>query len=161
MDGVAEKLQAKRVEPPKPAPTSTPPPKLADDRLFETQQELTGSTRNYLKAFGLIVLVLAAAGAALFYFTLPDIGDQVRASRGAEAAVRDSLLLNQKRTATDIVFYKCNGFYWARVGVETRTDVANPLMRVPYYYARLRENGDSWDVAAAPITAPELDRPCN
>ena len=110
-------------EPPKPAPPPQPatPQKprvtLQPDRLFETQEEFAGSSRNYLKLFGIVIVLIVVAAGAFFYFTLPGIGDQVRAPAGAELAVRDNLLTVQKRTATDVVFYQCEGYYWARSGV--------------------------------------------
>jgi hypothetical protein len=132
------------------------------NRLFETTEKVTSSSRNYLKVLGLVgVVVLIAVGAA-FYFMEPGVGDRIVAPRGAEIVVRDHFLLSVKRTATDVVFFKCDGFYWARVGVETRTDLDNPLMRIAAYKAKVSGQGEgTWQVTeATPITSPDLDIPC-
>jgi len=143
-----------------PPVTSSRPGVLQDDRLFETREEFEGSSRNYLKLFAIVVGLVAIAGAAIFYFTLPGSGDQVRGPEGAEDAVRENFLSKQKRTATDVVFFQCDGYYWARVGVETRKDIPNPLFKVGTYAARASKSGDSWEITAAPITSPEQDVPC-
>jgi hypothetical protein len=133
---------------------------LQDHRLFETREEFEGSSRNYLKVFALVVGLVVVLGAAIFYFTLPGIGDQIHAPAGAEDAVRDNLLTKQKRTATDIVFFKCDGFYWARAGVETRKDIPNPIYRIDTYAAKVTQSGEAWDVSAQPVTSPDLNVPC-
>ena len=132
------------------------------NRLFETTEKVSSSSRNYLKVLGVVAIVVVVGVGGLFYFMEPGVGDRVVAPRGAEIVVRDHFLLNVKRTATDVVFFKCDGFYWARVGVETRTDMDNPLMRVGTYKARINGQGEgSWQVTeATPITSPELDTPC-
>ena len=130
------------------------------NRLFQTVKEETPSERKYLKLFGVVVAVVVAIGLATFYLTLPGVGDKVRAPNGLEDAVRDHFLMKQKRTATDITFYQCGDFYWARVGVETRSDIPNPLYHVESYSAHAVLRGDAWDISAAPITSPEMDAPC-
>lgn len=159
-------------EPKKPA-ISVPPPQplpkperlvlqdVEKNRLFETQEEFHGSTRNYLKAFGIVVIVVLAASALIFYFTLPGIGDQVRTPAGLEDAVRENFSTKQKRTATDIVTYQCEGYYWLEVGVETRTDIANPIYKVGTYSAKAEQNaGGEWQITAQPVTSPEKPVPC-
>ena len=82
---------------PKPKPAAQPKASdkhvvLQEDRLFETREEFEGNSRNYLKLLAIVVAVVAIAGAAIFYFTLPGIGDPIHAPAGAEDAVRDNLL---------------------------------------------------------------------
>lgn len=137
-------------------------PVVEKDRLFQTLEETKSSGKKYLTLLGIFGIVVIISGAAFFYFTLPKSGDVVRAPQGLEAAVRDHLLVSEKRTATDITFYYCETFYWARVGVEKRPDIkTNPLYLIDTYKARaiVREDG-AWTVAAAPITSSEMDAPC-
>lgn len=132
------------------------------NRLFETQQEFADSSGRYLKVFGVIAVGILIAGLAIAYVMQPGIGDHVRARDGMEEAVREHMLAVQKRDATDIVFYKCDGFYWARVGVEIRKDIPNPIFRIDKYSARLAQAGEKlWTVTAQPITASQQDIPCN
>lgn len=132
------------------------------DHLFETVEKKTESRRSYAKLFAVVAVAVVIAGFAIAYLTLlPGRGDKVKASTGMELAIRDHFLMVQKRTATDIETYYCGDFYWARVGVETRTDIPNPLLRVRTYAARAVSPADSaWNVTAAPIASPEMDEPC-
>ncbi len=143
-----------------PAVSSSPSGDVEKNRLFQTLNEETPSERNYLKLLGIVVGGVILVGVAVFYFTLPGIGDEIRVSREAELAVRDHFLTKEKRTATDIKFYQCDGFYGARVGVETRTDLPNPLYRIANYTARVARTGDAWNVTAQPVTSPDADKPC-
>lgn len=130
------------------------------NRLFQTLQEETPSERNYLKLLSIVAVAVIIGAAAISYLSLPGVGDQVRVSREVEMAVRDHFLIGEKRTAKDITFYQCDGFYGARVEVETRTDIPNPIYRIPSYSARATANGNAWSVTAQPIASPEMDKPC-
>lgn len=129
--------------------------------LFETVEKKTESSRRYLKLFAVVVIVVIVVGLAISYLTLPGVGDKVLAPTGMEMAIRDHFLTTEKRTAADIEIYYCGEFYWSRVGVETRTDMPNPLLRVGTYAARAAPAGESaWKITAAPITSPEMNEPC-
>ena len=141
-------------------PTATPIPIVEKERLFETLEKETSGARKYLMVFGVVVLLVVAIGGTIAYLTLPGVGDKVRLPAVAEIAVRDHFLTKEKRTATDIIFYQCEGYYDARVGVETRTDIPNPLFRLDTYTARVTPRGDQWEIIAAPITAPEQFAAC-
>src|SRR6476660_1663616 len=134
---------------PPPEPVRTPPPPnpepfvlrdVEKNRLFETQEEFKGSSRNYLKLFGVVIGVLLAGAAVIFYFTFPSPGDRIRTPAGLEDTVREHFLSKEKRTATDVVTYKCDGYYWLRVGVETRKDMPNPIYKVGTYSAKAVED---------------------
>ncbi|MEO6050222.1 MAG: hypothetical protein ABIP78_02685 [Pyrinomonadaceae bacterium] len=139
-------------------------PVSGDDknRLFQTHQKSSGSSRNYLKLLGILAVVVVVAGVLISYFTLPRFGDAVRAPKGLEVAVRDHFLVNEKRTSTDITFYNCDTYYWARVGVEKRPDIkTNPIYLVESYKANATARDDgTWTITAKPITSPETDAPC-
>ncbi len=142
--------------------TSPEQPSMAKDRLFETQEKVTSGSRRYLGVLAVVGVVVLIVGGVVFYAMQPGVGDRVLSPRGAEDAVREHFLTKEKRTATDIVFFKCDGSYWARVGVETRTDMPNPLMKVGTFKAKVTGEGEgSWQVSeTAPITSPDLDVPC-
>lgn len=130
------------------------------NRLFETLNAEAPSERNYLKLLGLVAVVVIIGGLIVSYLMIPGVGDDVRVSREVELAVRNHFLEREKRTATDITFYQCDGFFWARVGVETRTDMPNPIYRIATYSARATASGNQWNVTAQPITSTEMDKPC-
>src|SRR4051812_28084832 len=83
------------------------------DRLFETLDETSESSRSYLKLFSIVVVAVLARGLIVYYLLRPGIGDQVGVPPALEDAVRNNFRDVQKRTASDITFYKCDGFYWA------------------------------------------------
>jgi hypothetical protein len=168
LNDVAPKKPAISV--PRPEPAEIPPPKpepkpvvlreVEKNRLFETQEEFEGSSKNYLKIFAVVVGLIVIASVGIFYFTLPNVGDQVRTPPGLEDAVREHFLSKEKRTATDVVAYKCDGFYWLRVGVETRKDMPNPVYKIGTYAARGTEGGSGeWQVTAQPVPSGE-GTPC-
>ncbi len=128
--------------------------------LFETVREETGSERNYIKLLGVVLGAVIVIGILVAYLTLPGVGDEVRAPAGLDLAMRDHFLTHEKRTATDISYYTCDGFYAARVGVETRTDIPNPLFRLDKYSARAVESGGQWQITAAPLSSPDAFAPC-
>ncbi len=138
----------------------TTPVEVEKDRLFQTVQETSGSGRRYVIGLGIVAVLVLIGGAAVSYFTLPDVGDVIRAPTGVEAAVREHFLTKQKRDSTDMVFYQCDGFFWARVGVETRNDIPNPVFKIATYTARATPRGEAWEITAAPLTSPEMDVPC-
>lgn len=133
------------------------------NRLFETHEKSSGSSRKYLKLLGIFAVVVAIAGVAISYFTMPRFGDVVRAPTELEMAIRDHFLVSEKRTSTDIIVYYCETFYWARVGVEVRPDIkTNAIYLIPNYkaLATARDDG-SWTIKATPLTSPEMDAPCS
>ena len=131
-------------------------------RLFETQQRKASSSKNYLKLLLIVALIVVVAGAVIYYVTLPGVGSQVLAPKGLEDEIRSYFLDKQKRTAEDVTFYKCENSYWARVGVQTRSDIpGNPVYKVSRYRAKATRRDDgTWDISASPITESEMDVPC-
>ena len=119
------------------------------NRLFETQQEITGFNRHYLKLLLIVAALVIVVGSVVYYVTLPGIGDQVLGPKGLEENIRAYFLDVQKRTATDITFYNCGAFYTAKVDVEARYDIpGNPLAAIPTYWARAEpRDGGTWDIS--------------
>jgi hypothetical protein len=133
------------------------------EHLFETVQKTGGSARKYLTVLGIVAVFVIIGGIVLSYLTLPKAGDKVLGPQGLEQALRDHFQLVEKRTATDIDFYYCESFYWARVGVEKRPDIkTNPIYLVDKYKAAAQKREDgTWNViSATPITSPDQDQPC-
>jgi hypothetical protein len=144
------------IMPPSPAHAA-----VEKDRLFETLDKEESSNRNYTKLFLIAVVIVLIAGGVVFYMMLPGVGDQVRAPKGLEQAVRDHLLDKQKRVATDITFYYCGGHsYWARSGVETRTDIPNPIYRLDKYVVNARGQDPNWEITSKPVNSTDDDKPC-
>lgn len=143
------------------APPVAAPVVVEKDRLFETLDKEETSNRNYAKLFIIAVVIVLIAGGIVFYLMLPGVGDQVRAPKGLEQAVRDQLLEKQKRVATDITFYSCGGdSYWAHAGVETRADIPNPIYKLDKYAVNAKGQDPSWEITSKPINSPSDDQPC-
>jgi hypothetical protein len=148
-----------RTERPAEAPRTTTG--VEKDRLFQTVNESERSGKKYLILLFAVCCIVAVVASAAWYAMRPGIGDRVTPPRGLELAIRDHFLQKEKRVATDIAFHLCDGYYWARVGVETRTDLPNPLMRVDTYAASARESDGSWSITARPGQSPEVLVPCS
>ncbi|CAN5369381.1 hypothetical protein BH10ACI2_BH10ACI2_19330 [soil metagenome] len=159
---VVTKIARENVErPAESSPRVPKPPEVVEkNRLFETIQEEKTFGRRYLKVFGMIVVLVIGIGVGAYYLMAPGIGDRITTPKDMEAAVREHFLTKEKRTATDLEVYKCEGFYWSRVGVETRNDIANPVFRIATYATRAVPNGSEWNISAVPISSPDLDIPC-
>lgn len=141
-------------------PIPVEPIEIEKDRLFETVKETSNSGRRYVIAIGIFSIFVTIAAIGGGYLMRPGVGDRITSPRGLEAALREHFLTKEKRDSTDIAFYQCESFYWARVGVETRNDLPNPIFRIGTYAARATPDGESWAIEAAPITSPEMDFPC-
>ena len=132
------------------------------DRLFETVHKTEDSSRNYFKILGIVGLCVLVIGAVVYYLTLPGVGSRIIGPKGLEDEMRGHFRDKQKRTATDITFFNCEGFLWARVDVEVRPDIpGNPLYAVSRYRAKAVPRDAVWDITASPITSPEMDTPCS
>ncbi|MBK9216364.1 MAG: hypothetical protein IPM59_12380 [Chloracidobacterium sp.] len=151
----------KKVEPPQEERPSIGG-QVEKNRLFETLKKETKSERSYARLLALVAVPILIVGGAIFYFTLPGYGDRVRPPTAMEMAIRDQMLTKHQRTSTDIDVYYCKDFYWARIGVESRTDVpGNPLAAVTTYTARITSLGqEKWQVETTPLTEPGTARPC-
>ncbi len=147
-------------EPPRAVQPPTNSVEVEKDRLFETVEKTKSSSRKYLVLLGIVSVVVVAAGIAGSYYMTPGIGDKILTPKGLELVLRDHMLTKQKRDSTDISYYACEGFVWARVGVETRTDLPNPVFRIGTYAAKATPNGENWEITAVPISSPEMDVPC-
>ncbi|MBX3283177.1 MAG: hypothetical protein KF756_11940 [Acidobacteria bacterium] len=143
---------------------SEPPPIDPNDksRLFQTVSRSPSSVRGYLKAFLPIAGIVLVAGLAIFYFTIPGIGDTFRPRTELDLGVRYHLLERHGRVATDMTFYKCDGFSWALADVEKRPDIPNPVMQLGTYVVKAVPKGETaWDFTSKPLQAGEKPAPCS
>ena len=133
------------------------------NRLFETQLRTTRSARGYLKLLLIVVVIVIVAGGLIFYFTLPGVGDAVKAPQGLEDAVRSHFLDKEKRTMTDESVFYCGGFYWVKVDVEKRPDiVGKPNSNVSTYIGKATQQPDgTWAITATPVVDDENGGPCS
>ena len=135
--------------------------KVEKDRLFETLDKEQTSNRSYAKLLIVAAVLVIIAGGVILYVMLPGAGDKVHAPAGLEQAVRDHLLDKQKRVATDIIFYYCGGdSYWAHAGVETRSDIPNPVYKLNSYAVSAKGQDPNWEITSKPISSPADDKPC-
>jgi len=131
-------------------------------RLFQTVSRESSSLRGYLKVFLPIAGLVVIAGLLFFYLTIPGVGDTIRAQPELDLAVRYHLLDVKGRVATDITFYKCDGFTWVRANVEKRPDIPDPLLQLGTYAVKAVPNGvNSWDFTSKPIQKDEKPTPCS
>lgn len=143
--------------------SDTPPLDPNDkSRLFQTLSRESSSSRGYLKVFLPIAALVVLAGIAFFYMTIPGVGDTFHPQTELDLAVRYHLLEVQKRTATDITFYKCDGFAWAKADVEKRPDIPDPVLQLGSYAVKAVPNGTNhWELTSKPIQNGEKPTPCS
>ena len=109
-------------------------------RLFETYERSTRSLKNYAKVILPIVLLVIVAAAVTMYLSLPGIGDEVKAPKELEDQVYDYMLTKEKRTTSEMVFYKCDGYFWVKLTAEPRA----------YPPSNLRDPVNQYRLTAAP-----------
>jgi hypothetical protein len=132
------------------------------NRLFETHQKSGKSIRNYEKFFIPIVVLVIAAIAAVVYFSLPGVGDQVRPAQDLYDAVYDHMLTSEKRTATDMTFYYCDSFYTAKVTVEPKSTAPTKPEDVATQFKIVARKGDdgTWQISDTAVRPKEEITPC-
>ena len=131
-------------------------------RLFETHQKTSKGIRDYAKHFLPVAVIVIVGLGILYYFMQPGIGDEVRASDAMYDAVYDHMLTKEKRTASEMTFYKCDGYYWVRVLAQPRT--YQPSLRLDpanqYRLTARQQQDGSYQVATLPLPSQENDVPC-
>ena len=130
-------------------------------RLFETHQKSSKSIHDYIKQF-LPVAVAAVVLLVVFgFFMTPGAGDEVRAPDDVYNAVYDHMLTNEKRSMSEVKFYKCDGFYWVKLLAEPRPfPPSNPEDQVNQYRLAVEQAGTAWNVTTLNLQKPESDMPC-
>lgn len=131
-------------------------------RLFQTVSRERSSLVGYLKIFLPIAGLVVLAGIAFYFFTIPGVGDSIRPQTELDLAVRYHLLETRGRIATDITYYKCDGFTWAKADVEKRPDIPNPVLQLGSYVVRAVPSGtNSWEFTSKPLQSGEKPAPCS
>jgi len=131
-------------------------------RLFETQKRRDTSGKNYAKLLIPIALLVLAAIAAAVWLTRPNIGDEVKPPGTLRQQVYSYMLDKEKRTATEMTFYKCDGFLWVKAVAEPRSyPPSNLLDDVNQFRLSARQNGeDIWQIETLALPAKPDDVPC-
>ena len=131
-------------------------------RLFETHQKTSRSFHDYAKKF-LPVTVAAIALLVVFGFLMtPRAGDEVRASDDLYNAVYEHMLSKEKRSISEVKFYKCDGFYWVKILAEPKPfPPSNPEDKVNQYRLSAQEAGSGWEVNTLSLQQPGSDTPCS
>jgi len=131
-------------------------------RLFETQQKTSKSVHDYVKHFLPFALIVIVGLGVLYYFLQPGVGDEVRASDEMYTSVYDHMLTKEKRTASEMTFYKCDGYYWVKVLAQPR--VYPPSLRldpVNQYRLTAKEQPDGkYQITTLPSQSQQDDVPC-
>ncbi len=127
------------------------------NRLFETQRREGTSARNYLKFLVPIVLLVITGIGAVFYFTLPSVGDKIRPPQDLYDAVYDHMVSEKKRTVSDMDFYYCDTFYTADITVEPKPVApTTPEDLALRFTATARKSEDgTWQVTTNAIQSKE------
>jgi hypothetical protein len=135
---------------------------IEKNRLFETHQKSGKSFWDYEKFLVPIVVLVIVAIAAAVYFSLPKVGDRVRAPQDLEDAVYDHMLTKEKRTASEMDFNYCDTFYTATITVEPKPLLPNkPADPVTQYkVVASKEEGGTWQINATPMQPKEQVVPC-
>jgi hypothetical protein len=89
-------------------------------RLFETERNRSSSVSGYARKFLPVALIVIVGIAAAVYFLMPGTGDEIQGSYEMRRAVIDHLKSKEKRDLTEVTFYKCDGYFWAKVLAEPK-----------------------------------------
>ena len=131
-------------------------------RLFETERNRGSSVSGYARKFLPVALIVIVAIAAAVYFLMPGTGDEIQGSHEMRRAVVDHLKSKEKRDATEITFYKCDGYFWAKVLAEPKPyPESNLLDDVNQFRIKVTQTGkDTYRSETLPLPAKADDIPC-
>lgn len=131
-------------------------------RLFETERNRSGSASGYARKFLPVALIVIVAIAASVYLLMPGVGDEIQGTHEMRRAVIDHMQSKEKRTATEITFYKCDGYFWAKVLAEPKPyPESNLLDDVNQFRLKVTPNGkETYQLETLPLPAKADDIPC-
>jgi hypothetical protein len=131
-------------------------------RLFETERNRSSSVSGYARKFLPVALIVIVAIAAAVYFLMPGTGDEIQGSHAIRRAVIDHLKSKEKRDATEITFYKCDGYFWAKVLAEPKPYPPSLLLDdVNQYRLKVVQNGkETYQLETLTLPAKADDVPC-
>jgi hypothetical protein len=132
-------------------------------RLFETQQRSSKSVHEYVIKFlpvGLIAIVIIGA---IIWLMQPGIGDPVAVPSELKQSVYDYMSGTEKRSITEIGFYKCSGYYWVKILAEPRAYPPSNLEdAVNQYRLEVRSSdGKTAEIKTLPAPANASNKPCD
>lgn len=132
-------------------------------RLFETQARESRGVRDHLKRFLPVIVVAIIVVGGVIYLMQPGIGDAVAVPTQIKDAVYDYMLTKEKRTATEMTFYKCDGYYWVKILAQPRAYPPSVLDDpVNQYRLEVRSsNGTTADIRTLPSPANASNKPCD
>lgn len=131
-------------------------------RLFETERNRSSSASGYARKFLPVALIVIVAIAASVYLLMPGVGDEIQGTHEMRRAVIDHLKSKEKRDATEITFYKCDGYFWAKVLAEPKPYPTSLLEDdVNQFRIKVTQTGkDSYQSETLPLPAKADDVPC-
>lgn len=134
------------------------------DELFATHDAIPTSKAGYVKTLGIVAVVVLATIAAVLYFNLPGIGDEVKAPAGLEDAINDHFISKEKREITEIKVFYCKDYYAVQVKLKPLPSnlKTSPERATDNYDASGTEGSRGrWTILAKPDFALEgQNRPC-
>jgi hypothetical protein len=130
--------------------------------LFETQQRSSKGVRDYIKRFLPVGVVAVLILAGIIWLMQPGIGDPIAVSSEVKQAVTNYMQENEKRTVSEMTFYKCDGYYWVKILAEPRS--YPPSVRddpMNQYRLEVRSvDGRTAEIKTLPTPSRENDVPC-
>jgi hypothetical protein len=131
------------------------------NRLFETHTKVERSVHDYAKVLIAVVVAVLLLGGAVVYFTMPGVGDEVRAPSGLEEAVKNHFLDNEKRAIEGATYFYCGEFYSARIDLEKRPDITARQFDAGSRRVVAVENANgSWQITSSSVVANTTFEPC-
>ena len=131
-------------------------------RLFETERNLSSSVSGYARKFLPVAMIVIVAIAAAVYFLMPGTGDEIQGSHEMRRAVIDHLKSKEKRDATEITFYKCDGYFWAKALAEPKPYPPSLLLDdVNQFRIKVTPTGkETYQSETLPLPSKADDVPC-
>ena len=131
-------------------------------RLFETERNRGSSVSGYARKFFPVALIVIAGLAAAVYFLMPGTGDEIQGSHEMRRAVVDHLKTKEKRDLTEVTFYKCDGYFWAKALAEPKPYPPSLLLDdVNQFRIKVTQTGkDTYQSETLPLPAKTDDVPC-
>jgi hypothetical protein len=130
-------------------------------RLFDTLNDEGRSVHDYLRVLVPVVVAVLVIGGMAVYFTMPGMGDEVRAPQDLDETLRTYYLDNEKRAVAEVTYFYCKDFYSARVMLEKRPDVtARQFDHGNRRAVAVEQPNGTWQITSTPIDPDASIDPC-
>jgi hypothetical protein len=131
-------------------------------RLFETQQRESRSGIEYLKKFLPVIALAMIILGGMIWLMQPGIGDAVAVSTDLKQFVYNYMLEDEKRTTSEMTFYKCSGYYWVKVLAEPRSSLSSRDDASNQYRLEVRSpDGKTAEIKTLPPPLNTSNKPCD